>query len=76
MGQSGPAVLEYRFTFLEDPDYAAALSAGNDYALVQEGETLYTLAKRLGVGAADLIAANPQITDPLSPERGTVVWLP
>lgn len=76
VGQSGPAVLEYRFTFLEDPDYAAALSAGNDYVLVQEGETLYTLAKRLGVGAADLIAANPQITDPLSPERGTVVWLP
>lgn len=76
IGQSGPAVLEYRFTFLEDPDYASALTAGTNYALVQEGETLYTLAKRLGVDAAKLIAANPDITDPLSPERGSVVWLP
>lgn len=76
IGQPGPAVLEYRFTFLEDPDYGASLTTGTGYALVQEGETLYTLARRLGVEAEELIAANPQIADPMSPERGSVVWLP
>ena len=77
VGQPGPAVLEYRFTFVEDPAYADILGAsGARSAQLLEGETLYTLARRLGVNAAELIAANPQIADPMSPERGSTVWLP
>ncbi len=77
IGQPGPAVMEYRFTFVEDPAYADSLSAaGTSSVQLLEGETLYTLALRLGVNAADLIAANPQIEDPMSPEGGSTVWLP
>ena len=77
VGQPGPAVLEYRFTFVEDPAYADILGAsGARSAQLLEGETLYTLARRMGVNAAELVVANPQIADPMSPERGSTVWLP
>lgn len=76
IGRPGPTVLEYQFTFLEDPEYAqTTLSVQAGTVQAAEGETLYTLARRLGIDAAALIAANPGV-DPLAPERGTLLCLP
>lgn len=75
VGQPGPAVLEYRFSFLEDTAYTGSLTQQGSTVVAAQGDTLYTLAQRLGIDAAALIAANPGV-DPLAPERGQVLCLP
>lgn len=44
--------------------------------LIQRGDTLYTIARRFGVTLAQLIAANPQITNPNVLFIGQVINIP
>ncbi|MGI6685949.1 MAG: LysM peptidoglycan-binding domain-containing protein [Bacillota bacterium] len=47
----------------------------NDY-VVKKGDTMWLIAKKFGVTLDDLIAANPQITDPNRINVGDVIHLP
>jgi hypothetical protein len=58
--------------FRSSPDYSGTDGA---YA-VQRGQTLSAIAKSNGVSLNDLVAANPQITDPNSIRTGQVIRLP
>ena len=50
---------------------------GSDGAYtVQKGQTLTAIAKENGIGLSDLVATNPQITDPNSIRTGQVIRLP
>jgi LysM repeat protein len=46
------------------------------YYTVKKGDTLYKIGKAYGVSVADILAANPQITDPDVLEVGQVIEIP
>lgn len=44
--------------------------------VVRPGESLYSIAKAYGISVADLLAANPQITNPQTISVGQVITIP
>ena len=48
---------------------------GHDY-VVKKGDTMWLIAKKFGITLDDLIAANPQITDPNRINVGDVIHIP
>lgn len=59
-------------TFRPSPDYTGTAGAYT----VQSGQTLTSIAKANGLSVAELIAANPQISDPNSIRTGQAIQLP
>lgn len=58
---------------------AAAVPAGPEDGsivlyFIQPGETLWDVAKRYRVAAADILRLNPEITEDVQPGQGVVVW--
>ncbi|MDN5345470.1 MAG: hypothetical protein PWQ18_1584, partial [Clostridia bacterium] len=49
---------------------------GGFYYTVQQGDSMYTIAQKFGVSLNDLMAANPQITDPNLIYPGQVLCIP
>ncbi|MGB9661050.1 MAG: LysM peptidoglycan-binding domain-containing protein [Moorellaceae bacterium] len=49
---------------------------GGTYYVVQSGDTMFYIAQRLGLSLDDLIAANPQVTDPNLIFPGQVLCIP
>jgi len=44
--------------------------------IVQEGDTMFLISQRFGIGLSELIAFNPQITNPAALRPGEVVFIP
>ena len=44
--------------------------------IIQKGESLWTIAQQYGISLAELLAANPQISDPNNIIAGTRIFLP
>src|SRR5688500_11890579 len=63
------------------PAWTATYAINNDTAgrmiryTIQDGDTLYDIARRFDLGIVEIMAANPGI-DPWLPEQGTVLLLP
>ncbi|HOB92229.1 MAG: LysM peptidoglycan-binding domain-containing protein [Bacillota bacterium] len=49
---------------------------GSSTYLVQPGDTLYLVARRLGVALSDLLSANPQVEDPSAITPGMNLEIP